>query len=99
MSQFRIDGQYQRMVAAARRVRPALSMSDASLLADIPVTEPNRLRQAMVDVLVRGLDAGTAETESPPRQSGWDAYVGRFSSSEPDLARRAKEIVRAEMGQ
>jgi hypothetical protein len=48
--------------------------------------------------LVRGLDAGTAETESPPRQSGWDAYVGRFSSSEPDLARRAKEIVRAEMG-
>ncbi|HEX9337166.1 MAG TPA: hypothetical protein VF892_14820, partial [Pseudonocardiaceae bacterium] len=51
MTRSRLEGQYRRMVVASRRVRPALSMSDASFLAGIPITEPNRLRQAMVDLL------------------------------------------------
>ncbi|HSV65767.1 MAG TPA: hypothetical protein VLJ59_07665 [Mycobacteriales bacterium] len=38
------------------------------------------------------------QPSSPDGDEFWDAYIGRYDSDEPGLARRAKEIVRDEMG-
>ncbi len=44
------------LLAAVHQIQPALSPTAASVLAGIPTTEPNRLRDALVDVL--GSSAG-----------------------------------------
>jgi hypothetical protein len=44
--------------------------------------------------LVRDSGAASDITEDEV----WGAFIGRFESPEPDLASRAKEIVRDEMG-
>ena len=41
-------------------------------------------------------DSGTAADIT--KDEVWGAFIGRFESPEPDLASRAKEIVRDEMG-
>ena len=38
------------------------------------------------------------EKRSKKRSAAWDAFVGSFTSSEPDLAERTEEILRAELG-
>jgi hypothetical protein len=32
------------------------------------------------------------------RAAAWDAFVGSFTSADPDLAERSEEILRAELG-
>ena len=36
------------------------------------------------------------QDQEDERTAAWDAFVGSFTSSEPDLAERTEEILRAE---
>jgi hypothetical protein len=36
------------------------------------------------------------QDQEDERTAAWDAFVGNFTSSEPDLAERTEEILRAE---
>jgi hypothetical protein len=38
------------------------------------------------------------ENRSKKRSAAWEAFVGSFTSSEPNLAERTEEILRAELG-
>jgi hypothetical protein len=55
----------------------------------------------MINVSNASDDVGVKQEQSDDLElaAAWEAFVGSFASSEPDLAERTEEILRAELGQ
>jgi hypothetical protein len=85
------------MSEAAQELVVDTPLADELERRGIHVHPGDRVRFELVRE-VGSIDGSADDAEPPERRSGWDAYVGRFNSPEPDLARRAKQIARAEMG-
>jgi len=57
--------------------------------------------ETMINVSDASDDSGAKRKQSDDLElaTAWEAFVGSFTSSEPNLAKRTKEILRAELGQ